>query len=362
MTNVWTISVVGIPSPSESTPSTKSVGVDAVAAWAATQELTPGQAVAAWAETQAQRLGASLDGFGLRLIENHGLPSGAEPCPIVTGAPSDLGHLYETLLSGEVRKRRGVHLTPADIAAQLVGLLDADWIAPGARVLDPAVGGGAFLLAAADALVASGVAPAEAAAGLSGCDHDPVAVAVAETALSLWRMCHALEPAPMSSLQVGDGLLDELPHCDVAVGNPPFLSQLRMRSTNAGERRDALRARWGDLVTAYTDEAWLFLTAALDAVDPGGQLVMVQPVSVLAARHGEAVRGRIDEDARLDGLWVSAGRVFDASVEVCAPLLRRTDGDAAGARTPKIRRWRGRDFDELDAGPSAPPAEDWGRI
>ena len=354
--------MVGIPSPTESTPSTKSVGVHAVAAWATTQQLTPGQAVAAWAQAQAQHLGVSLDGFGLRLVEDHGPALGAEPCPFVTGAPSDLGHLYETLLSGEVRKRRGVHLTPADIAARLVGLLGVDWIEPGARVLDPAVGGGAFLLAAADALVAAGVAPAEAVVGLSGCDHDAVAVAVAETALSLWRIDHGLEPAPASSLRVGDGLLDELPQCDVAVGNPPFLSQLRTRSANAGERRDALRARWGDLVTAYTDEAWLFLTAALDAVAPGGQLVMVQPVSVLAARHGEAVRGRIGEDARLDGLWVSAGRVFDASVEVCAPLLRRTDGEGAGAPTPKIRRWRGRDFDELNAGPPAPPAEDWGRL
>ncbi len=362
MTNVWTISVVGIPSPSKPTPSTNAVGVDAVAAWAAAHQLTPGQAVAAWAEAQAQHLGSSLAECGLRLIEEHYRGPVAEPCPVVTGAPSDLGHLYETLLSGEVRKRRGVHLTPADIAARLVGLLDAEWIAPGARVLDPAVGGGAFLLAAADAMVAAGVPADLAATGLSGCDHDPVAVAVAETALSLWRIDHGLAPAPMPSLRVGDGLLGELPQCDIAVGNPPFLSQLRTRSANAGERRDALRERWGDLVTAYTDEAWLFLTAALDAVTPGGQLVMVQPVSVLAARHGEAVRGRIGEDARLDGLWVSAGRVFDASVEVCAPLLRRTQGDDVRGSNPRIRRWRGRDFDELDAGPSDPPAEDWGRL
>lgn len=362
MTNVWTISVVGIPSPSKATSSAKSDGVHAVAAWAATQQLTPGQAVAAWAETQAQQLGASLDGCGLRLVEGHGIGPGAQRCPVVTGAPSDLGHLYETLLSGEVRKRRGVHLTPADIAGRLVGLLDVEWLAPGARVLDPAVGGGAFLLGAADALVASGVPADQAAIGLSGCDHDPVAVAVAETALSLWRIDHGLEPEPMPSLWVGDGLLDELPQCDVAVGNPPFLSQLRTRSANAGARRDALRERWGDLVTAYTDEAWLFLTAALDAVVVGGQLVMVQPVSVLAARHGEAVRARIGEDARLDGLWVSAGRVFDASVEVCAPLLRRIESDHVGGSSTKTRRWRGRDFDELDAGPSASAAEDWGRL
>lgn len=348
--------MVGIPTP---TDSTESSGVHEVADWARARRLEPDAAVAAWAEAQARAIGTTLGGRGLRLFDRR--PTG-EPCPVTTGAPSDLGHLYETLLSGEVRKRGGVHLTPADVADHLVGLLAPRWAKAGARVLDPAVGGGAFLIAAADALVVAGVPASEATEGLAGVDRDPVAVEVAETALALWSVGQGLEPGPLRTLEVGDGLLAELPECDIALGNPPFLNQLRRHSANAGARRDSLRARWGDLVTAYTDEAWLFLAAALDAVAADGQLVMVQPVSVLAARHGEAVRHRLGDQAQLDGLWISDGRVFEASVEVCAPLLHRTNGEGAARQGRSVRRWRGRNFDELEPGPVAPPAEDWGRV
>lgn len=357
--SAWLTSVVGIPTPSDSLDASD---VHAVAVWAQSHDLTPSAAVAAWALAQAGAAGGSLRNCGLRLFVED-LTVG---CPITAGSPSDLGHLYETMLSGDVRKRGGVHLTPADIAARLIGLLDDAWLRPGVRVLDPSVGGGAFLIAAADALVAAGVSPDQAIAGLCGVDHDPTAVAVAETALALWRISYGLEPIPTESLRVGDGLLDTLPPCDVAVGNPPFLTQLRTASANAGSRREALRERWGDLVTAYTDEAWLFLAAALKVVAPGGQLVMVQPVSVLAARHGRAVRDQLTHDGRLVGLWVGDGRIFDASVEVCAPLLRRRTAGSeptnSAAVEPQVRRWRSRAFDELDPGPTAPGGQDWGRL
>ena len=165
--SVWPTSVVGIPTPTESTDS----GVHAVATWARTNRLTPQAAVAAWAEQQAAAMGTSLRDRGLRLFDDDAAVAAVgEPCPVSSGRPSDLGHLYETLLSGEVRKRGGVHLTPADVAARLVGLLGDGWQRPGVRVLDPSVGGGAFLLAAADALVATGVDPEVASAGLLGVD------------------------------------------------------------------------------------------------------------------------------------------------------------------------------------------------
>lgn len=357
--SAWLTCMVGIPTPTESAETTESSPVNAVAAWARRNQLVPAVAVAAWAEAQAAGLGHSLRDRGLRLFASG---ASTEPCPIAGGSPSDLGHLYETLLAGDVRKRGGVHLTPADIATHLVALLADDWVRPGARVLDPSVGGGAFLIAAADSLVAAGVPASDAINGLLGIDHDPVAVAVAEAAISLWGCQHGVDPEPITGLRAGDGLLDELPACDIVVGNPPFLNQLRTQSANAGERRDALRERWGELVTAYTDEAWLFLAAALDAVAPGGQLVMVQPVSVLAARHGESVRQALAHEAQLTGLWISDGRVFDASVEVCAPLLRRLDAGAGVPERSGVRRWRGRGFDELAPGPERPSAGEWGRV
>lgn len=318
--------------------------------------LAPAEAVAAWAEASARRLGGSLLGSGLRLFERYGgVATRADDFDeLAPAAPSDLGHLYEHLLSGDDRARRGVHLTPVDVAAGLVGLLDGDWLHAPARVLDPAVGGGAFLLAAADARVDAGDDAADVLRQLYGVDIDPVAVGVAEAALALWGLAHGLDPAPRPQLRAADGLLDPLPAADIVVGNPPFLNQLRGAAVNMGERRELLRDRWGDLVTSYTDEAWLFLAAAVDALEPGGQTTLVQPVSVLAARHGAAVRDWIEERATLVGLWIADGRVFEASVEVCGPVLRR------GGERSTTRRWCGRDFAELAPTDRAIAANRWG--
>ena len=53
-------------------------------------------------------------------------------------------------------------------------------------VCDPAVGGGAFLLAAADWLLEQAADPTTIVDQLWGIDVDPVAVAVAEAAVALW--------------------------------------------------------------------------------------------------------------------------------------------------------------------------------
>ena len=113
---------------------------------------------------------------------------------------------------------------------------------------------------------------------------------------------------------------------DVVVGNPPFLGQLRRRTAHDAARQAQLQERHGALVRPYTDPAWLFLAAAVDAVAPGGRVALVQPQSLLAARDAEPVRAHLDAVADLDDVWVDAGGAFAASVDVCAPVLRRRDG------------------------------------
>jgi hypothetical protein len=115
------------------------------------------------------------------------------------------------------------------------------------------------------------------------------------------------------------------------VGNPPFQSQLGRATARSAADQRRLRARFGTAVRAYTDTAWLFLLAACDMVRPGGRVVMVEPQSVVAARDAEAVRRALDERAELRDLWIDDGRVFDASVRVCAPVLeRRREAPPAG--------------------------------
>ena len=76
----------------------------------------------------------------------------------MTPAPRALVDAYERGLDPADRRARGVHQTPAPLARGLVDLALDEFVTAAGRlpstVLDPSCGGGAFLLAAADALVA----------------------------------------------------------------------------------------------------------------------------------------------------------------------------------------------------------------
>lgn len=282
--------------------------------------------------------------------------------------PVLLGERYEAALAPAARAA-GAHYTPADLAAQLVSLVvptsprSAGDPLP-RRIWDPACGGGAFLLAAADALVAAGVSPAEVVSErLWGTDVDPGAVAVAEAALVWWGHRHGVDARPGPHLAVGDTLLDggvgggeggtdpagplavaAASGFDVVVGNPPFQGQLAASSVRAAGERAALRARWGDeVVRAYTDTASLFLVAGARALAPGGRLLLIQPTSVLANRDAAASRAAAAAVAPLTGLWLDGEDVFGAEVQVCAITLQRPGGGGAdpAPAAPVVRRWRG---------------------
>ena len=327
-----------------------------------TDHVAPLTAVRSLAERAANQRGTSLVGSDLRLFANPDVStSGAageratEQAGVDDGiiSPFALGRTYELLLSPADRQKTGAHLTPETVARQLVGLMASP--SPSDRVLDPAVGGAAFLLAAADQLVAAGADPVDAAIQLHGFDIDPGAVAVAEAALALWEIDHGNPPRALRTIAVGDGLLVELPRVERVVGNPPFLNQLRSTSSHTAERRAALKQRWNDLVGAYTDDAWLFLAAGIDALVAGGSAAMVQPMSILAARHGDNVRRYIAESNTMTSLWVGRDRVFDAAVQVCG-LVFTAEPNAA----TKLQRYVGAEFESCAPLPSQPDASAWG--
>ena len=308
-------------------------------------------------------------------------------------SPWLLGARYEATLAPSARSA-GAHFTPADVAARLCSLVlpsepvtvagpTGSAVGGGGgrrggsllRVWDPACGGGVFLLAAADALLAAGGRPDEIVSEqVWGTDVDAGAVAVAEAALCWWAAQHGVDASPGDHLAVADALLDDpspghrgplargaRARFDVVVGNPPFQGQLAGSSVRTTATTAALRARWGsDVVGPYTDTASLFLVAGGRALAPGGRLVMILPTSVLSARDAAGARAAAADVAPLTGLWVATEAVFGASVDVCAVVLERPGpGGAVGASTtfgtarpasttlPVVRRWKGRALDEL---------------
>jgi N-6 DNA Methylase len=251
-----------------------------------------------------------------------------------------VGAALEAATDGGRRRAQGLHVTPGWLADDLV----ARAVDRPMTVCDPACGGGVFLVAAAERLLRAGASRQDIVRHLLwGADVDPVGLAAAEAALALWA---GEAPSP-GRLVVGDPLVagpvlwpDAPPEgFGAVVGNPPFQSQLGRLTARTSAERQALRARWGPALRAYTDTAWLFLLLGCELVRPGGRVVLVQPQSLVAARDAAAVRAAVDQRADLADLWPDDDRVFAAAVRVCAPVLVRRDDPVAAPADRWGERW-----------------------
>ena len=235
-------------------------------------------------------------------------PDGSAPPELL------LGRLCEERLGRNERRRRGAWYTPWPLASGLVrfamGELDPGLVSPeGPTVHDPAVGGGVFLLAAAELLVGDHH-PDDVLSLLSGTDVDPLAVFAARMSLWLWNRRRGGSAPPPEGLELRDGLTAGDSH-DLTVGNPPFGGRLRDPAELPGTV---------DGSGAYTDLAGLFLLGSLRRTRPGGVVAMIQPTSVLASRDAAPVRAEAAVRGRTAGIW-RGERVFSAQVDVCAPVV-----------------------------------------
>ena len=259
---------------------------------------------------------------------------GAVVEPVVLDPPVDLvgddwlGRLYENLLGSGSRRSLGAFYTPTGVAAGLVAQ-----VVTGGTVVDPACGGGAFLLAAAHRLFDLGVGSREeiVAERLFGADIDPVAVAVCRWSLASWAGVSSDDVTGVVAgdpLREGASVWDAGPvgGFDAVVGNPPFLGQLRGGTPRDPGEREVLKARFAGLVGAYTDTAWLFLALGLDLLADGARMVLIQPQSVLAARDAAPLRSHLLDRGFLDAFWFDRSGVFAGRAEVCAPVVERGSG------------------------------------
>lgn len=226
---------------------------------------------------------------------------------------------------GELADARtsGVVYTPPRVAASLVALAG---VGSGDTVCDPAVGGGVFLVAAAEALRLTGSTASEVESSLLGADIDPAAVAVTRAVLALWSWWRFGELRSFDSVEVADTLVAPpggwAGRVDVVLGNPPFLGQLKSGTARDLDRLAALRDVHGAVVTPYVDEAALFLLAASSLVRDSGRVCLIVPASVLASASSAPIRREIDGRLPLRALWVGGSDVFPGvTVEVVAPVL-----------------------------------------
>ncbi|MCB9793748.1 MAG: N-6 DNA methylase [Alphaproteobacteria bacterium] len=199
-------------------------------------------------------------------------------------------------------KRLGATHTPPGLAAALAReMLDLIEITEEMCLLDPAVGGGALLLALGEALREAGVRRLR----FRGWDEDPQALAEAERRL---RSLGETELRQGSFLEAW--AQDEAggPYAAI-IANPPWV---RTQVLGAA-RAQALAAQHG--LQGKVDLAWAFLVTLPELLAPGGVAGVLAPNRLLSTRSAAPVRARLRATLRLEGLWdLGDTRLFEAAV------------------------------------------------
>jgi len=251
--------------------------------------------------------------------------------------PAILGYLYESLLESPddrtkqgPRRRAGVFYTPSYIARFLVraatdAVLSHDRAEP-PRILDPACGGGAFLIAAHRELVRRypGIDPRSIATGcLFGVDADPDAVHVAKMVLWLETGLDARDRRRLvSNIRQGDSLREfadvDRERYPIVVGNPPYRNV--KRGISAG-LRDFCKSHYVS-ARGQWDLAAPFVEMTLrNLLEPGGACGFILPNPILLAQSYEPIRRIILENDLV--AFGPAGRPFDdPDVEASLVVIR----------------------------------------
>ncbi len=255
----------------------------------------------------------------------------AAPLPLAEAAYQLTG-LYTTLLASRDRSALGAFYTPPALANRLIDLAQEEGVEwKTATVLDPASGGGAFLLPIALRMVRAleGADPAfvlaQIGARLRGIEMDPAAAwfgqAAIELALSDIAQA-ARRPVPIV-ITVAD-TLEEAPSetFDLVIGNPPY----GRAALTDDQRRRFQRSLYGhaNLYGVFTD-------IAVRWVKPGGTIAYLTPASFLGGQYYSALRDLLAAEApptAIDFVQARSGVFEDVLQETILAIYRR--GASAG--------------------------------
>lgn|GEM_PF-2904652 len=269
------------------------------------------------------------------------------------GAP---GRAYTRQLAAARTERRaaGAYYTPRYLTELVVDRVLDPWAADSAeqflerRILDPACGAGAFLIAVLDAAVARWAGSATAAERarfaravvgncLFGIDTDPIAADSCRLALALAAGRYgvalpgnglldadSLDGGGAKTIEVGDAILGPDPAVaragsfDAVVGNPPW-GQKGFRWTP--RQRDQLRERYR-VGRGVVDPFAVFIERGLALCRDGGRLALVVP-DVLLLKNQRLARDVLLDDSCIEWL-IHSGRAFaDVNLDTAVVVARR---------------------------------------
>lgn len=270
-----------------------------------------------------------LDTSAAELAHTLGRAAAAFP---IEEACYQLSACYTAMLPQKIRSAWGAYYTPPALTERLLSLADeagTDWASD--KVLDPACGGGAFLLPVArrmrGALTSLCAADllAHFDAHLAGFEIDPFAAWLTQVWLEIAfsneiaeagmpfpdvvNVCNSLEQTPAESF-------------DLVIGNPPY-GRLKLEAS--------LREQYRRSLFGHANLYGLFTDLALRWAKPQGVIAYVTPTSFLAGEYFKALRSLLATEAPPQAMeFVTARRgVFDDVLqETMLSTYRKCAADA----------------------------------
>jgi adenine-specific DNA-methyltransferase len=252
-------------------------------------------------------------------LEAAGLPLG-EGLHFVTS-------LYPALLSAHDRAKLGAFYTPPALASRLLDQATEEGVTwDTARILDPAAGGGIFLLQAANRIrqALKDCEPpfvlGQIGSRLLGLELDPNAASLAQAALEIFLADiadKAGRPVP-SIVRVSDALeVSPRAEFDLVVGNPPY-----GRVTLSPEQRQ----RYKRSLYGHANLYGVFTDIALRWAKPNGLIAYLTPTSFLAGQYYSALRALLADQAppvAIDFVHARRGVFEDVLQETLLAVYRK---------------------------------------
>jgi adenine-specific DNA-methyltransferase len=261
------------------------------------------------------------------------------PSPSIPAVATDLQLTpSQGVTHGEVFTRRWV----VDVLLDLAGY-STDKPLNEQRLVDPSCGSGAFLVAAAERLLASldgaGHRPEQLVDAITAWDVQAGNVEHCRTAVRelLRQHGYRLDDAELLAarwVRQGDYLLqpDEAATADVVVGNPPYV---RLEDVPAELQRQ-YRARWttmGGRADLYVG----FIERALRSLAPGGRLAFICADRWMRNQYGADLRALVAEQYSVEAVWtmhdVDAFESMVSAYPAITVISRRPQHSAVVAET-----------------------------
>ena len=258
-----------------------------------------------------------------------------------------VGQMYERLIGAEERRRFGQFYTSPDV----VDLINAFCIRePGDRVLDPACGGGTFLVRAyarKRALAQSAGAPPTSHERLLdeilGIDIAAFPAQLSTINLAVRHLSDepnyplvarnsffdAQRGNPLYNRPLSDGVEQRIPleEVDAVVGNPPYIRQEGIERIDKDNYAELFRREWPGhtKLSGRSDIYTYFFTHAASLLSPGGYLGFVTSIGWLDTEYGFRLQEFFLRNFRIVAVIESQVEKWfeDARVTTAVTILQR---------------------------------------